>query len=144
MTKILLFFPDLRIRIEPCPSRHLIKQRISWTSCCTLPVIPVCRHPMSCRQFTTIPRAIYESLRVGQCSSRWKRRRVFTKEAMPQSTCIKTRRMSSMTSIATSFVNLTEITDTKVISDISPAVCVHVEVLNVSHLCIASCLRCTS
>jgi hypothetical protein len=45
--------------------------------------------------------------------------------------------MGTLTSVASAFIDLTWISDTEVVSNISPSIGVNVEVLDVSHLCVA-------
>jgi hypothetical protein len=93
--------------------------------------------PVACSEFSTVARAGNEGLCVAESSGSWHGRRVVTKEAVAQGTSVESDSVSSMTSIATAFVDLAWITDAEVVADISPAIGVHVKVLDVSHLSVA-------
>lgn len=99
---------------------------------------------VSCRETSPISGADDESLSSVESGCWWENAHEITHEAETNRASVEAWRVSSSTVPASTFVDLCVVTDAEVVADVSPAVGVHVEVLDVSHLSIASSLGCAT
>lgn len=124
------------------PGLNISEQRITRASCCD--VLTMAKKSVSGCETSPVTRADNESLCSAQSYCWWKNSVELSKEAESNWTRVEPWRMGASAIPSTTFINDSSVTNAEVITNISPSVWVHVEVLNVSHLCVTKCLRVAS
>jgi hypothetical protein len=118
----------------------VVEESVTGAGSAGLWILSVSQDAVGGGETSPIASANDEGLGGVQSSCWWENAGEVTEEAETDGAAVEAWSVGTSAVPATTFVDLSVVADAESVSDVSPAVGVHVEVLDVSHLSVASCL----